>query len=75
MDVNVFIEKFADCLNHTPASAINAETEYKKLEEWSSIFSLIVIAMVDEVYGKTLSAEDFRNTRSINDLFHLIQSK
>ena len=75
MDINVFIESFASCLNHTPASAISPDTEFKKLDEWSSIFALIVIAMVDSDYHKTMTAEDLRNSTSLADLFNLIQSK
>ena len=75
MDVNTFIEKFTDCLNHAPNAPLGPDTEYKKLADWSSIFSLMVIAMVDEVYSKPLTAEDFRSTRSLRDLFNLIESK
>ena len=75
MDINDFIEKFAACLHHTPSSVISPETEFKKLDEWSSIFALIVIAMVDSDYHKVLDAEDIRNSRSLSDLFNLIQSK
>jgi acyl carrier protein len=75
MDLNEFIQKFTACLNHTPASAISPETEFKKLDEWSSIFALVVIAMVDSDYHKVLTADDIRNSKSLSDLFHLIQSK
>ena len=75
MDINDFIQKFSSCLNHTPSSAISAETEYKKLDEWSSIFALIVIGMVDSDYHKVLTADDLRSSRSLSDLYNLIQSK
>ena len=75
MDIQDFIDHFAACLHHTPASAIGPDTEYKKLDEWSSIFALIVIAMVDSDYHKTMTAEDLRNSTSLADLFNLIQSK
>ena len=75
MDINAFIEKFSACLNHTEPSAISPGTEFKKLDEWSSIFALIVIAMVDADYNKVLTAEDIRSAKSLSDLFNLIQSK
>ena len=75
MDINDFIEKFAACLHHTPSSPIGPDTEFKKLDEWSSIFALIVIAMVDTDYHKVLTAEDIRSSKSLSDLFTLIQSK
>jgi acyl carrier protein len=75
MDMNEFIKKFTACLNHTPASAIGPDTEFKKLDEWSSIFALVVIAMVDSDYHKVLAADDLRNSKSLSDLFNLIQSR
>ena len=73
--MNEFVKKFADCLNHAPESAIGPDTEFKKLDEWSSIFALVVIAMVDSDYHKVLTADDLRNSKSLSDLFHVIQSR
>lgn len=75
MDIREFIEHFAACLSQTPAEAITAETEYKKLGEWSSIFALVVIAMVDSDFGKTIAAEDIRNCRTLRELFETINAK
>jgi hypothetical protein len=75
MDITDFTDRFASCLHHTPVSAVGPDTEFKKLEEWSSIFALIVIAMVDSDYHKVLTAEDIRSAHSLSDLFNIIQSK
>lgn len=75
MEINDFIEKFVGCLHQTPGAEIGPATKFKKLEEWSSIFALIVIAMVDSEYGKVLSAEDIHKASTIEDLFAIIQSK
>jgi acyl carrier protein len=75
MEINDFTEKFVACLHHTPDTEINSSTKFKKLEEWSSIFALIVIAMVDSEYGKVLTAEDIHKADTIEDLFGIIQSK
>ena len=75
MEINDFTEKFVACLNAVPATPVEASTNFKKLDEWSSIFALIVIAMVDSEYGKTLTSEDIKNAETIQDLFATIQSK
>ena len=75
MDITGFIEKFSSCLSQPPSTAISPETEFKKLDEWSSIFALIVIGMVDSDYHKVLTADDIRNAKTLSDLFNLIQSK
>ena len=51
------------------------ETEFKKLEEWSSLMALSVIAMVDEEYGITIQGEDIRNANTIADLFDNVKAK
>ena len=75
MYINDFIEKFTACLNHSPASALLPETEFRKLEDWSSIFALIVIAMVDSDYNKVLTSEDIKNSKTLSDLFNVIEAK
>ncbi len=75
MEIKDFSEKFAGCLNTVPSSGINATTQFKKLEDWSSIMALIVIAMIDSEYGKTLTADDIRSSETIEDLFTIIRSK
>lgn len=75
MQLEDFTGKFVDCLSAVPATPVDGGTHFKKLEEWSSIFALIVIAMVDSEYGKALTSEDIRNANTINDLFVIIQSK
>jgi len=75
MDINDFIARFAALLSQTPAADIRADTEFKKLDEWSSIFALIVIAMVDSDYHRVLTAEDIRSSVTLSELFQTIQSK
>jgi len=75
MEINDFIAKFGECLHHTPAADISSGTRFKKLEDWSSIFALIVIAMVDAEYSKVLTSEDIHKADTIEDLYGIIQSR
>ena len=69
------IENFAAQFDDTDASAFKAETEFKILEEWSSLIALSVIAMVDEEYDVTLKGDDIRNAVTIEDLYNLVKNK
>ena len=40
MDINAFIEIFAEQLDDTDVSEIKADTEYQELEEWSSLTAM-----------------------------------
>ena len=75
MELNEFVENFADQFDDTDASEIKAETVFKELEEWSSLIALSVIAMVDEEYDVTIKGDDIRNSNTIEDLFNLVKSK
>ncbi len=75
MDVEEFTEKFAACFSQTESAAIKPETEFRSLEEWGSMMTLIVIAMVDSDYGKILTAEDLKSAGTVAELFDLISKK
>ena len=75
MELNAFIENFADQFDNTDASEIKAETIFKELDEWSSLIALSVIAMIDEEYDVIIKGDDIRNSNTVEDLFNLVQSK
>lgn len=75
MDLQEFIENFADQFDDTDASEITATTNYRELEEWSSLIALSVIAMVDDEYDVTLKGDDITGCETVEDLFNLVQSK
>lgn len=75
MDINEFIEHFAEQFEETDAAEFKAETAFKDLDEWSSLMALNIIAMVDEEYDVTLKGADIENSTTIEDLFNTIKSK
>ena len=75
MELNDFISKFAEQFDETDAAEFKAETEFKALDEWSSLTALSIIAMVDEEYDITIKGDDIRNSETIEDLFKLVASK
>lgn len=75
MELKEFIENFAEQFEDTDASEITAATEFKNLDEWSSLIALSVIAMVDEEYDVTLKGDDIRNSATVEDLFNVVKSR
>jgi acyl carrier protein len=75
MEFKDFIENFADQFDDTDASEIMAETEFKELDEWSSLIALSVIAMVDEEYDVVIKGDDIRNSKTVEDLFNIVKSR
>ena len=75
MEINTFIDNFAGQFDDTPADQIKAETNFRDLEEWSSLIALSIIAMVDEEYDVQLKGDDMRSAVTVEDLFNIVKSK
>lgn len=74
MDLQDFIAKFAEQFDDTDVSEINADAEFKELEEWSSLIALSVIAFVKMEYGKSVTGAQIRSCNTVKDLFELVSS-
>lgn len=75
MELNEFIENFANQFDETDASEFTAETVFHELEEWSSLIALSLIAMVDEEYDVALKGDDIKSAVTIEDLYNIVKSK
>ena len=64
-----FVTLFAEQFDETDADEIQSATEFKELDEWSSLLALSIIAMVDEEFGVALKANDFRGINTIEELY------
>jgi acyl carrier protein len=73
MDLQNFIEKFAEQFDETDVSEFKADTEFKKLVDWSSMTALSIIAMVDDEYGVTIKGDDIRNSETIEELINIVK--
>ena len=75
INIDKFIEYFADLFDETDHDIIKATTRFKDLEEWSSLVALSVIAMVDEEYDTEFRGDDIRNSNTVQDLFDIVESR
>lgn len=75
MEINEFIEKFAEIFDDTDAATLSPETKFRELDEWSSLSALGVIALADEEFDVELSGNEMRQASTIQELFDLISSK
>lgn len=75
MEIKDFIKNFADQFEETHQDVFSPETNYRDLDEWSSLVALSVLAMIDEEYDVQLKGEEMRSTNTIQELFDLVSSK
>ena len=75
MELKDFIENFANQFDDTDESEFKPETEFKEMEEWTSLIAFSEIVMVKNEYGVTLKGDDIRNAKTIEDLFKIVSSR
>lgn len=75
MDINKFVEKFAEQFDDTAMEMFKPETKFRDLEEWDSLSSLSVIAMIDEEFDIIITGADLRSAATIQELFELVTAR
>lgn len=69
MEIKDFIEKFAEAIEVEDVDSLDAKTEFRELDEWSSLSVMLLIAFFDEEFGKEISEKDIKACKSIQDLY------
>jgi acyl carrier protein len=70
-----FVALFAEQFDETDAGEFAPETDFRELDEWSSLIGLSIIGMVDEEFEVALKASDFRGVNTIADLYQVVINK
>lgn len=74
-DVLTFVTKLEAEFEELQPGTLKPETEFRKLESWTSMHALIVIAFIDNEYNVLLKPEEMKNTQTIKDLYDIVASK
>jgi acyl carrier protein len=75
MDLNVFLEQFAEQFDSLETSPLTANVCFKELKDYSSLLALMIMTMIDEEYGVIVSGDDMMNVSTIDELFTLVSSR
>lgn len=74
MEIKEFIEKFEDVFDDTDVSTLEPDTDFRELDEWSSMLALSTMAMVSEEYDVELTADEMRGAGTFQELFDIVKS-
>lgn len=74
MELNQFVVNVKDQFDD-PVEPFNADTKFKEQDEWSSLTSLSIIAMIDDEYGIVVKADDLKSVATVGELFELVKAK
>lgn len=71
MEIKEFIEKFAENIEVENVDALTPETQFRELEEWSSLSVMLTIAFFDDEFDKQVSNTAIKEAKTIQDLYNL----
>lgn len=72
MSEQEFIELFRSILDN-PNEEIDMDTEFRYLDDWSSLAGVSFIAEAKNRLGKTIAVADFKNAETLQDLYNLLK--
>lgn len=75
MELNDFIKNFANQFDETELDELTPSTVYRELDEWTSLIALAVLNMIVKKYGVKVTPEEMRTTKTIEELYNLVNSK
>lgn len=73
MDENKFVEDFASIFDDVEVTELTMDTEFKNLDEWSSLVALGLLAVMEEEYDAELSSKDIEKSITIRDIYNIVK--
>jgi acyl carrier protein len=71
MEIKEFIEKLAEQIEVENVEALKPDTEFRSLDEWSSLSVMIIIAFYDDEFDKQIGETAIQECKTIEDLYKL----
>ena len=75
MELENFIEKFAEQFDDVDVEQLNSATRFRELDGYTSLIALLIITMIDEEYDVTVTGDDMKQQVTIGDLYNLVSSR
>lgn len=75
MNEKEFIDFFGSLFDDACSEELTLDTEFRYLDEWSSLTGFYFITDMKDKYNKTIEVSDFKSAETIEDLYNLFKSK
>jgi hypothetical protein len=75
MKIKEFLNVIKEELMDTPHEIITESCEFRKLDEWNSLFIMIVKSRLDDDFKVNLSEDKIKEANTLGELFLSIQKK
>lgn len=70
-----FLNFFSSLFDDECSEELEMDTEFRYLDEWSSLTGLCFITDMKDKYGKTIEVAEFKAAETIADLYQLYLNK
>ncbi|MCC2636556.1 MAG: putative acyl carrier protein [Moraxellaceae bacterium] len=73
MNIEALINKIREELDDLDLAHLEPDTVLREIEGWSSLYGLILMALVSTEYNVDLSGQQIQRIRTVRDLYDAIQ--
>lgn len=74
-NIEEFIKTLETEFDELEPGTLQPQTKFTDLDEWSSMHSLIIIALIDTEYDVTITGEDLMGISNVEELYHIVKSR
>jgi len=71
--LEVFISRIAEELDGMDANVLGPDVEFRKLENWSSMNALIIIAFINIKYEKDYTGQELSTCKTLREVYDILQ--
>jgi acyl carrier protein len=75
MDEKKFIENFVSIFDDVDVTTVSMETNFREIDEWSSLAALVLLTVMEDEYGVALNNKELTQAKTVKDVFNLVNSK
>ncbi|MBO5961240.1 MAG: acyl carrier protein [Paludibacteraceae bacterium] len=75
MDINAFMALIAEQYDDVDVAILTPQTEFRKVEGWTSLVALMIITTIDEEYGVVITGDEMKTTTTLQELYNLVVAK
>lgn len=75
MNISEFIEKLEAEFDELEPGTLKPDTNFRDLDEWSSMHALIIIALIDTDYDVTITGDDLSSIETVSELYDIVHQR
>jgi acyl carrier protein len=75
MEEKKFITDFVSIFDDVDADSVSMDTNFREIDEWSSLAALVLLTVMEDEYGVALNNKELTQAKTVKDIFLLVENK